>query len=35
MKPFVGFIRDSSILFSAKRYALLGAVLKYFVYEVG
>lgn len=34
MKPFMGFIRDSGILFSVKRYAVLGTLLKYFVSEV-
>lgn len=34
MMPFMGFIRDLGILFSAERYACLGTVLKYFVSEV-
>lgn len=34
MMPFMGFIRDLGILFSAKRYACLGTVLKYFASEV-
>lgn len=35
MKPFIGFIRDSGILFSAKRYALLGTLLNTLFLKLG
>lgn len=34
MMPLMGLIRGSGISFSAKWYAVLGTVLKYFVSEV-
>lgn len=34
MMPFMKFIRDADVLFSAERYACLGTFKKYLVSEV-